>query len=331
MVSEKWQLGSYTFTINPNKYGEGYTYVGDNAVSLDGTVISMPTTIQEQYNFSSTLYQGNPKLISQVSMPNAVGVKLLSGNYYVANNSTKKIDQYNSNFGLIKSYNTGAGSGNNLLALDIAPNGTLYALEDLVGGQYLHTITSTTGNTSKTVTNMSNKIEGIKYDNGNLWMVDTSGVLFQTDMNFNINMQVTLPYIDPQYIGYRGMEIVGNYLVVTFNNSDINGAYHIDRTTGIIANAFGVPTNPKVYDVTYDGQNFVFLTSNNQLIYTNGNTLLADIYTIESNIRNNGYLYMTDDMGVQKKVAVANYTIDRMDGYLTMYDIQLTVTKIDRG
>jgi hypothetical protein len=162
-------------------------------------------------------------------------------------------------------------------------------------------------------------------------MVDTSGVLFQTDMNFNINMQVTLPYIDPQYIGYRGMEIVGNYLVVTFNNSDINGAYHIDRTTGIIANAFGVPTNPKVYDVTYDGQNFVFLTSNNQLIYTNGNTLLADIYTIESNIRNNGYLYMTDDMGVQKKVAVANYTIDRMDGYLTMYDIQLTVTKIDRG
>jgi hypothetical protein len=40
---------------------------------------------------------------------------------------------------------------------------------------------------------------------------------------------------------------------------------------------------------------------------------------------------MTDDMGVQKKVAVANYTIDRMDGYLTMYDIQLTVTKIDRG
>lgn len=329
MVSEKWQLGSYTFTINPNKYGEGHTYVGDNAVSLNGTVISMPTTVQEQYNFSSTLYQGSPRLISQVSMPNAVGIKLLSGNYYVGNNSTKKIDQYNSNFSLIKSYNTGISSGN-ILALDIAPNGTIYALDDL-SSQQLHTITSTSGNTAKAVSNMPNQIEGIKYDSGNLWMVDKGGILYQTDMNFNISQRVTLPYVAPQYIGYRGMEIIGNYLVVTFNSSDINGVYHIDKTTGIIANAFEVPTNPTIYDITYDGQNFVFLTSNNQLIYTNGNTLLADIYTIESNIRNNGYLYMTDDMGVTRKVSVSSYSLDRADGYLTMYNLQLTVNKIDRG
>lgn len=329
MVSEKWQLGNYTFTINPNKYGEGYNYVGDNAVTLDGTVISMPTYVQEQFNFSSTLYQGNPRLLNQVSMPNATGIKLLSGNYYVANNNTKKIDKYNSNFSLTTSYNTGISSGN-ILALDIAPNGTMYALDDL-SSQQLHTITSVSGNTSKSISNIANKVEGIKYDNSNLWMVDKDGILYQTDMNFNINMEVTLPYIDPEYIGYRGMEIVGDYLVVTFNSSDVNGAYHIDRTTGSIANAFEVPTNPNIYDITYDGKNFVFLTSNNQLVYTNGNTLLADIYTIENNIRNNGYLYMTDDMGVQKMVTVTNYTIDRVDGYLTMYNIQLIVTKIDRG
>lgn len=329
MVSEKWQLGNYTFTINPNKYGEGYNYVGDNAVTLDGTVISMPTYVQEQFNFSSTLYQGNPRLLNQVSMSNATGIKFLSGNYYVANNNTKKIDEYNSNFSLTTSYNTGISSGN-ILALDIAPNGTMYALDDL-SSQQLHTITSVSGNTSKSISNITNKVEGIKYDNSNLWMVDKDGILYQTDMNFNINMEVTLPYIDPEYIGYRGMEIVGDYLVVTFNSSDVNGAYHIDRTTGSIANAFEVPTNPNIYDITYDGKNFVFLTSNNQLVYTNGNTLLADIYTIENNIRNNGYLYMTDDMGVQKMVTVTNYTIDRVDGYLTMYNIQLIVTKIDRG
>lgn len=330
MVSEKWQLGNYTFTINPDKYGEGYSFIGDNAVTLDGTVISMPTVVQEQYNFSSTIYQGNPRLLSQVSMPNAVGTKFLSGNYYVANNSTKKIDQYNSNFSLIKSYNTGISSSNNIVALDIAPNGTIYALDDVSGGQSLHTITSVSGNTSSALKNISYIAKGIKYDNNNLWIVDAKGNLYQTDMNFNINNQLTLPYIDPQYLGYRGMEIVGNYLVATFN-SDFNGAYHIDRTSGIIANAFEVPTNPTVYDITYDGQNFIFLTSNNQLVYTNGNTALADIYTIENNIRNYGYLYMTDDMGVKKMITVSNYSIDRVDGYLTMYNIQLSVTKIDRG
>src|SRR5437764_8408351 len=160
-VSEKWQLGDYTFTINPNKYGEGYNFIGDNVVTLYGTVISMPTVVQEQYNFSSTLYQGMPRLLNQVSMSNGVSVKLLSGNYYVANNSTKKIDKYSSNFILLSSTSTGITSAN-LLALDVVPSGTMYVLDDLVGGQTLHTVSSSGSATTKVLSNISGEAQGIK-------------------------------------------------------------------------------------------------------------------------------------------------------------------------
>lgn len=331
-MSDRWQLGSYTFVINPNKYGESGSYIGDNAVTLDGTLISQPTVVEEQYNFSSTLYQGMPRILSQVSVPNGSGIEIMSGNYYILNNNTKNIDKYNSNLALLSSTAlSSTNTGQNYTSFDVDPSGNFYAVEDLIGGQYLHTVTSSS-KTFKTISNVSGVVKGIKYDSGNLWLITDKYILYQTDTNFNIINQVTLPYIDPAYLGYKGMTIIGNYLVLVFNSSDITGVYHIDKSTGIIANAFSLPNYTQILDVAYDGQNFVFITNlSSQLVYTNGNTLLADVYTIESNIRNNGYLYMIDDMGVNRKVTVSNYSIDRQDGYLTMYNIQLTVSKIDRG
>lgn len=331
-MSDRWQFGSYTFVINPNKYGETVSYVGDNALTLNGNLISMPTVTQEVYTLSSTFYQGLPKIISQVSVPNGSGVKLLSGNYYILNNITKKVDQYNSNFGLIKSITIPLSGGSNLLSFDIASNGSIYAVDDAVGGQHLYTVPTSGSTTISTIRNVGGKTVGVKYDSGNLWLTTDSRMLYETNMSFSILNQLSLPYIEPQYLQYKGMEIVGNYIVQTFNSSDMTGAYHIDKYTGIIANAFSLPSYTPVLDVTYDGKNFIFMTqTGSQLLYTNGNTLLADIYTLESNIRNNGGLYMTDDMGVTRDIAVSSYNIDRVDGYLQMYNIDLQVNKIDRG
>lgn len=330
-MSDRWQLGSYTFVINPNKYGETVSVIGDNAVSLNGNTISMPTVLQEQYNFSSTLYQGLPKIMSQVSVPHGAGIKMLSGNYYILNNSTEGVDQYNPNFSLIKSVSVGSQAGSQLTSFDIGPDGTIYAVDNAIT-QDLHIVTPAIVNTSRAIVGLSGNITGIKYDNGYYWFVTDQQILYKTDTNINIINQLNLPYIQPQYLKYRGMTIVGNYLVLSFNSSDMTGAYHIDRTTGIIANAFSLPSYIPVVDVEYDGKNFIFMTNTgSQLIFTNGNTLLADIYTIESNIRNNGYLYMIDDMNVTRKISVGSYTIDRVDGHLQMYNISLQVSKIDRG
>jgi hypothetical protein len=271
-------------------------------------------------------------------MPNAVGIEFSSGNIYALNNSTKNIDKYNSNFVLQTSYQiASANTGQNYSCFDVKSNtGTFVTIENNVsgGGFTLRTTSTSLARTSQSYSTLSGNITGIKYDasfNG-YWMVNNAGTLYQTDINCNISSQVNLPYIAPNFDGYKGLSMVGNYLLVSFNGGETNGVYHIDKTTGNIANAFEAPTNPNIYDVAYDGTNFIFLTKNtNQLIYTNGNTLLADIYTIESNIRNNGYLYMTDDMGVTKKVFVSSYSLDRLEGHLTMYSLQLTVIKIDRG
>lgn len=332
-MSDRWQFGNYTFVINPNKYSENINYIGDNALTLNGTLISMPTLMQEQYTLSSTFYQGLPKVTSQVSVPNGSGVKLLSGNYYILNNTTKKIDQYNSNFSLIKSTTVPLSGGTNVMTFDIASNGTIYAIDDSAGGQHLYAIPTSGSATISTIKNIgSSSAVGIKYDSGNLWLVSDQRTLYQTDITFNVMKQLSLPYIDPQYLKYKGLEIVGNYLVLSFNSADMTGAYHIDKSTGIIANAFSLPSYTPVVDVTYDGKNFIFMTqTGSQLIYTNGNTLLSDIYTLESNIRNNGYIYMIDDMDIEKKVTVSNYSIDRVDGHLQMYNVDLTVSKIDRG
>lgn len=326
MAYERWQLGSYAFAINPNSYSEGLTYVGDNAVSLDGTVVSMPTVVEEQYNFGSTVWQGSPKVLSQVSVSNGSGVEIVSGNYYILNNNTHNIDEYNSNLSFIKSISLGVTYKTN--AFDVAPNGVIYGTD----GSNLYTVSGGTTTFKNMGSSFSGQAQGMKYNNNNLWFATSSNMLYQTDMNLNVINSVSLPTIASNFLGYQGMTMIGDYLIVSFNSSDMTGAYHIDINTGNIVNAFSLPTYNPILDVAYDGKNFIFITqSGSQLITTNGNTVLVDLYTIEQNIKQNGYIYMIDDMNVKKQVTVNNYQIDRVDGYLTMYNITIQATKVDRG
>lgn len=329
-MSDRWQLGSYTFVINPNGNNENISYVGDNAIALDGTLVAMPTARQEQYSFSSVLFQGMPKITNQITMPNGIGIEVISGNYYSLNNTNKRIDKYDSNFSLLGSTIVGANTGVNLIAFDVKSDGSFLVVDDATS-QTLYTVTS--GNTGKaTITGLDGSVQGLKNYNGYYWMITSNNTLYQTDTSFNIINSVSLPYISPDKTGYRGMTISNGYLVVSMNNSDMTGAYHIDMSNGNIVNAFSLPNYIEIYDVAYDGNSFIFITkNNNQLLYTNGNTVMVDIYNIENNITNNGFLYMVDDMGVKRKITVGSYSIERQDGFMQKYNINLNVTKIDRG
>lgn len=326
-MSDRWKLGSYTFEINPSDYSENITIVGDNAVTLGGFIVSQPTLVKEEYSFSSTFWQGNPRILNTVSMPNGSGIKMLSGNYYVLNNSTKKIDVYNTGYSSLKHISV---SGNNLTSFDVAPVETCYVVENLSSSQILHTVTSSTQST-KTISGLSGNVTGIKFYNNNLWMVTDKDILYNTDMNFKILNSVNLPSISPNYLGYRGLGIGGSYLLVTMNTSDMSGVYHIDMSTGSIVNAFSIPTMMNLLDVVYDGTNFIFINDQNQLVFTNGNTVLADIYTIDNQIKTSGTLTMVDDMGVNRTITVSQFNPQRVDGYMQMYKVDITGTKVDRG
>jgi hypothetical protein len=334
-MQDRWKLGNYTFTINPNKYTEQVSVVGDIITTLNGTVISQPTMLKEEYSLSSIFYQNRPKVIQQVSMPNLGGIKYVNGKYYVLNNTTKKVDVYTANYTLSKSISllSTTPNGENFIAFDVQSDETVWAVQrstpDIVYKVVGATITKTNFNSSY------GSIKGIKYDSSalDLWIITDKNVLsLFTYPAWSQVKYLNLPIIAPNLLGYNGMDIINGYLVVSFVSDDISGAYHIDLTSGSICNVFSLPDLMQINDITYDGTNFVFSTqTGNQLVYTNGNTLSLDVYNLENEIRTKGYLDMIDDMGVKRRMTVNHYNIERQEGSLTKYSVDIQAVKVDRG
>jgi hypothetical protein len=332
-MADRWKLGNYTFTINPNTYGEQVSLVGDTVVTLDGTVIIQPTTTTEEYNLSSIFYQNRPRVVSQVSMPNLSGIKFVSGKYYVLNNTTKKVDVYNSNLSLSKSITiTATPNGENFVAFDVELDETLWVVQSSTD-DIVWKVAGGTGTVTKATFNPGRGLDitGIKYNNGSMWIVSGT-TIYNTNTSLSILKTLTLPYISPANLAYRGMEIVNGYLVVSFVGNTESGVYHIDMNSGFICNSFALPDYSQIVDVTYDGNSFIFATFNtNQLIYTNGNTLMLDLYSLEKEIKTKGFIDMIDDMGIKRRIAISDYNIERLEGSLAKYSVDIQATKVNRG
>jgi hypothetical protein len=228
-----------------------------------------------------------------------------------------------------------APAGENFVAFDVLSDETIYAVKRGTPDA-IYKITAGTG--APTITNFNStygSIHGIAYDSTalELWIVtDKNVVSLFTYPTWTQVKYLNLPNISPNLSGYQGMDIINGYLVISFVSDDISGAYHVDLTSGSICNVFSLPDYTQINDITFDGTNFIFSTqTGNQLVYTNGNTLNLDIYNIENEIRTKGYLDMIDDMGVKRRMAVSHYTIDRQEGSLTKYSVDIQATKVDRG
>jgi hypothetical protein len=110
------------------------------------------------------------------------------------------------------------------------------------------------------------------------------------------------------------------------------GAMFVDMSNGYICNTFSLPDYTEVSDIAYDGKNYVFSTyAGNKLLYTNGNTLHLDLYNLENQIRNYGFLSMVDDMGVSRRLTVSEYRIERQEGSLEKYSVDISAIKVNRG
>lgn len=327
-MANRWKLGNYTFTINPNSYGEQVSLVGDTVFTLDGTVITQPTSTTEEYSLSSVFYQNRPRVVSQISMPNLSGIKYVNGKFYVLNNTTKKVDVYNSNLTFSKSLTIATTpNGENFVAFDVQSDETIWAVEVGATNDIVWKVISGVA----TKTTFSGHIVGIKYDGTYLWVVSGT-TLYKFNTSFVQQNSLTLPYISPVNVSYRGIDIVKGYLVISFSGDTDSGAYHIDMSNGFICNSFTLPDYTEIIDVTHDGNNFIFATFNtNQLIYTNGNTLMLDVYLLEGEIKTKGFIDMIDDMGVKRRIAVSNYDIERQEGSLAKYSVNIKAIKVNRG
>jgi hypothetical protein len=335
-MADRWTLGQYKFTINPNKYGEQATMVGDTVVMLDGTVISQPTAMKEEYKLSSIFYQNRPIIKNTVSVPNLGGIEYKNGMYYVLNNTSKTIDVYTTNFSFVKSLAIIVNpiGTENFTSFDITSTENIYAIKSDLVTDYLYKVAGATVTPIQVPSSVSGRVKGVEYDeiSGNLWLITDTNTLYKTNINFTVFTTVTMPPINPAK-GYRGMTMVGlNMLVISFNSDNMNGVYFVDTSNGYICNYFSLPDYADISDVTFNGTDYIFSTSvGNKLLYTNGNTLLLDIYNLENEIRSNGFLSMVDDMGVTRRVTVSDYRIERMEGSLQKYSIDISVTKVNRG
>lgn len=329
-MSYRWKLGSYSFKINPNKYGEQIEFVGDNVQTLDGTLITQPTSTIENYSLSSVFFQYRPRITSVVASPSqTVGIEYLNNSMYVLDNGSDFVRAYSKNLSTItKSIKINNGTDINFVAFTVSSDETIWAVEKAGTGSKVHKIQSGV----ITPITLGIEVSGIKYLNGFIWVVTPASVLYRLDANLNILQYINLPAIPYMYSGYKGMTAIGNILVVSYTDGEGLGAYFVDSTNGNLCNHFQLPESKVVNDITFDGTDYVFLVQSEQsLLYTNGNTLLLDLYNLEKQIKTTGFLIMTDDIGITRKVSVNDYSINRLEGNIHKYQVEISASMIDRG
>lgn len=329
-MSKKWKLGGYEFSINPNKYGEKIKIVGDTAISLDGTVISQPTSISTTYNMSSVFFQHRPRINSEVNLGEYVGIEYAGGFLYTLDNTNNTIKKYSKNLSSIEE--SKQLLDNDYICFDIDYQNNIAWVVDVYSE--IHGI-SMDGSVSDVhyATSVVGSIVGIKLLGGFVWVVTRSSLLYKLNKdNMSIISGVDLPNIEYIDVGYRGMTAEDNFLIITFNNKEHSGVYYIDSDNGNIVNTFFISKDVKFYDVSYDGRFFVFMKyEEDKILYINGNTVLLDLYIFEREIKKKGFLDFKDDMGVTKRVVVDDYSISRMEGNLNKYKVNISATKVDRG
>lgn len=323
---DKWKLGSYTFAVNPSKYGENYELIGDTVTTLNGTVISQPSTIKESYSFEGIFFQYRERIMSEVSIGNADFIEYVNGSFYTFDKTSKKVSKFSSSLSL-QSQVTLATSNERGFDFD----GTYYWIIEENAPNQLKKFSSA-GVLSQTITISGVTPKGLSIFGGYAWILGSNSKLYKYELSLGAQIAYAdLPTIPSSETAYVGMTEQNGYLVIAYNYDDFIGAYHLDTTNGTVVNQFSIPVSRDSLDVAYDGKNYVFLGDDDIVRYTNGNTILLDIYNLEKEIKTKGYLDMVDDMGVVRRVFIEDYEIQRLEGNIHKYNVSISATKVNRG
>lgn len=328
-MKRNWKLGDYTFTINPNGYSEQIEVVGDNAVTLDGTIISQPTLTKETYDIKSVFFQYRPRILSDIYIAKASGIEFVNNLLYVLNKEDSVVDVYSKNLASKKKSITLPPEIpiDSITSFDVDKNEKVV----LADTNNVYTLVSGVVSTVS-VNNILGDISGLKLIGSYIWIVTSSFYLYKlspSDMTV-INF-LRLPDISYMSYGYNGLTYYDSYIIIPFTGNDSSGVYYVDISNGAIVNNFELPYKFDINDIAYNGDEFLFLSSDKTVKISTKNTVLSDLYELEMQIKGRGYLDLIDDMDVRSRVMVNDYSISRDETSLKKYTVNLSVTRIDRG
>jgi WD40 repeat protein len=169
---------------------------------------------------------------------------------------------------------------------------------------------------------------GVELMSGYLWVLRGTGKIDQVRIT---DFSVTTSAIVLQFgINYAGITSDGTYLIVG-SNDNYTKLYHVDTVNNVAINQITFDNILTITDLAYDGSKYYILNSSNQLQSISGNTVDIDVYRLRNEIQNYKYVNLVDDMGITTRVFASNFSSNRKDGYEHMYDISMTINKIDRG
>lgn len=326
-MTQRWKYGNYTFTINPSAKDSSIEMVGDNVRTLSGAYISQPTAMQETHDIKAVFYQGRNRSISVTSFPNYKGIESMSGNLYSIYSPADAVYVFNENMTLQNTLSISGCTNKNYIAFDIQPDYTWVCSSSTGNTEIVYKVarngTVATGNTVP----MTSATTGLKYLNGYIWMLRDNGNL---DQYRETDFAKTNTFVLPSGVGYSGLSSSGDYLVVGTNLNTYPTIYHVDSNNGNIVNAITFNMN-NITDIAVHKDGTIYNYNSGLLQRIVPNTTSLDLYNLEKEIDGNKFVTLTDDMGISSRVIATNYSATRNIDYEYMFDVSMTITKVNRG
>ncbi len=323
----RWKYGDYEFRINPYAADTSTELIGDNVRTLSGAHVSQPSFLKDSYSVNSVFYQPRSRAVSQTTVQNSAFIKYDNNQFYVLNKVNDRIDVYSKNL-LNRAFSIPltALQNKNYVSFDVFSN-NIYVVSSINSTtDSINILDSSGGIVSNGTLAKSIECSGARYFNGYLWLLRTNGNIEKIRTNdFAKVAVVVLPY----ELYYAGLSSDSNFLIVG-NRDSYNKILHIDSTTGKIINQITMDNMNPIYDLEYDGKYFYTL-NNNVIQVIQGNTVECDLHLFQYEIDTKSFVDMVTDMGVATRVMVSNLTIRRRIEFEHMYDVSMSITKVDRG
>jgi hypothetical protein len=333
----KWKYGNYDFLINPSEQETRIEMVGDEVRMLSGDLISQPTHLKETYSIHATFFQPRNRLISQISLPNVMSISYLGGKFYVLNKTNDRIDVYNSNYVYLSSISLSTIVNKDYQAIDAQPDcfWIVSSGDETLASTNKDTVYKIALNGTKIssslilrdIIHLSVDPSGIKFFAGNLWVLRLNGWIEKYRVSDMANVAILKL---PNGVYYSGLDYDSEYLLVG-NNDDYSKIYHVDFSNAQIVNQITFENMAILTDVAYDGAKFYAVGTTGKCQIVLGNTVDRDLDRLRKEIKRYSFVDLIDDMSVKTRVAVEEFSEGQRDGFEKMYDVSMSVCKVDRG
>lgn len=327
----RWTYGAFVFEINPNGRSTSTKLVSDDVRTLTGALVSQPSYLEDSHSLTARVYQPRTKLKAITSFPNGISFDFYVDRIYVLNKINDRIDvYYKGNLTYETSYTLSSITTNKsylwLATSDI--NVFVASLKTSPNGLYIHKL-STSGVYVSTLTlTISGTLTGYTYFGGYHWILNNNGGLTKIRPT---DGAVIATYSLPVGLQYEGLTHDGDFLIAG-NKDSGNKIYHIDSASGKIINQLIDDSIGIFNGIGYDGKQFFTLDSTTYKVQIiQGNLVECQIYKLQAQIMINKYVNMIDHVGISRRLFIKELRISRVAEFEHMYDLTMSVIRIDRG